>query len=444
MLSFQSVEMPGIVREMIGKCRRSSHVATLAKWRRDTCGTISLLAGFSLLPIFTAAGMAVDYGHALMIKSRMQTTLDSAVLAGGREFQVTSNSTKADTATRAFFVHRFLGEAGVSGHPAITDLAIDTSAYTITATARAEIPTPFLRLIGTASLPITIVSSSGLGGAGGGQEKVLEISMVLDVTGSMNDPTASGNSKIHDAKLAAKDLVDIVMPTGYTGSQSTRVALVPFSQYVNAGPFYTDVTGQAPAGGNTCVTEREGADAFTDKKPGSNRWIGIFTSSSNHGGSLDCAPASQITPLSNDKDALKAAIDGYSANGWTAGHLGTAWGWYMLSHDWQDVWPAASKPKPADSNVRKIVVIMTDGDYNTNYRNGMESQSQAALLCTAMKADVTVYTVGFGIDMSQAAKDALKACATSEQHYFSAADGDQLREHFRTIAISLTQLRLTQ
>jgi Flp pilus assembly protein TadG len=424
--------------------RRFVRETALGAWSRDTSGTVAIIAGFALLPIFTAAGMAVDFGHAMLIKSRMQTTLDSAVLAGGREFQLTSSAASAETSTRGFFTYRFAADTGISGHPHITGLTIDTSAYTIAAVARADIPTPFLRLIGTSSLGVTIKSSSGLGAAGTAQEKDLEISMVLDVTGSMNDSSGSGNSKIHDAKLAAKDLVDIVMPTGFIGAQKTRVALVPFSQYVNVGPYYRDVTDQNASGGNTCVTERTGDDAFTDKKPGSNRWISVFTPTSNHGGSLDCAPAAQIMPLSNDKDALKASIDGYSANGWTAGHLGVAWGWYMLSHDWHDLWPVASRPNPPSANVRKIVVIMTDGDYNTQYRNGMSSQSQAAELCTAMKAGVTVYTIGFGTGMSQTAKDALKACATSETHYFSAEDGDQLRDAFRTIAISLTQLRLTQ
>ena len=259
----------------------------------------------------------------------------------------------------------------------------------------------------------------------------------------MKDPTSTGNTKIVDAKLAAKDLVDIVMPTGYVPSQSTRIALVPFSQYVNVGPYYQAVTNQTASGGNTCVTERTGADAYTDKKPGSNRWIGAFTNNSNHA-NLSCAPVAQVTPLTNDKTALKSAIDDYTADGWTAGHLGTAWGWYMLSHDWHDVWPAESQPKPAGSNVNKITIIMTDGDYNTYYRNNMASQDQAASMCEAMKADLTVYTIGFGTGMSQATKDFLKACASTPQHYFDAQNGGDLRNAFRAIAISLSQLRLTQ
>lgn len=419
--------------------RRSTGMTSFAK---DKCGNISIIAGFALLPLFAAAGMAVDYGRAHYVKSRMQTSLDAAVLAGGRTFQLTSSSSDADAAARNFFNHRFAESSGLFGQPQITGLTIDTSAYTITATASTAIPTPFLGIAGTPSIQVSGVSKSALSIAGNGQDKELEISMVLDVTGSMADATSSGNSKIHDAKLAAKDLVDIVLPTGFEGSNKTRIALVPFSQYVNVGSYYQTVTNQAASGGNTCVTERTGDDAYTDKKPGSNRWIGAFTSSSNHS-TNNCTPTVEVTPLTNDKAALKATIDTYSASGWTAGHLGTAWGWYMLSHDWHDVWPVDSQPK-SGGNIRKVTVIMTDGDYNTYYRNGVSSQDQAEDLCTAMKADITVYTIGFGTDMSQSAKDFLKACASSPSHYFDATDGNDLRNAFRSIAISLSQLRLTQ
>ena len=413
------------------------------KISRDVSGNISVLAGFTLIPIFTVVGMGVDYGRAHYVKTRMQTSLDSAVLAGGRTFQLTGESAKADTAARAFFDHRFAAESGLFGKPQIDVLTIDTSTYTITAEAGTDIPTPFLGIAGIPKIKISSRSVSALSTAGAVQEKDIEISLVLDITGSMNDPTSSGNSKIHDAKIAAKDLVDIVMPTGYVPSQSTRIALVPFSQYVNVGTYYQAVTDQAPSGTNTCVTERTGDDAYTDKKPNATRWIGAFKSASNHA-NVSCAPVAKVTPLTSSKTALKTAIDDYEADGWTAGHLGTAWGWYMLSHDWRDVWPVDSQPKPASNTVQKITVIMTDGDYNTYYRNGTSSQDQAEQLCQAMKTDLTVYTIGFGTGMSQSTKDFLKACASSPSHYFDAANGDDLRNAFRSIAISLSRLRLTQ
>ena len=88
---------------------------------------------------------------------------------------------------------------------------------------------------------------------------------------------------------------------------------------------------------------------------------------------------------------------------------------------------------------------MTDGDYNTYYRNSTESRLQALALCDGMKAaGITVYTVAFGVDITSASKGDLQACASSDQHFHEALDGDALRIAFQTIAISLSQLRLTQ
>ena len=55
-----------------------------------------------------------------------------------------------------------------------------------------------------------------------------------------------------------------------------------------------------------------------------------------------------------------------SPGGTTAGQLGTAFAWYMLSPNWADIWPADSKPAAyGTAKLRKIAVLMTDGAYNT-------------------------------------------------------------------------------
>jgi hypothetical protein len=291
---------------------------------------------------------------------------------------------------------------------------------------------------------VVIGSQSSLAIGGGNNDKDIEVSLMIDVTGSMNDSTNSGNSKIHDARLAAKDLVDILKPNGYSGSASTRIALVPFSQYVNVGAaYYTAVTDKTPSGGNTCVTERSGDHRFDDEAPTSGAYSGEYTPSSNHG-NLSCAPTAEIVPLTDHKGTLLSSINTLSAAGYTAGHLGTAWAWYTLSDKWASVWPAASAPAAPGPNVLKIAVLMTDGDYNTQY-HGPDSNDQAAEVCANMKASgITVYTIGFGTSLSATAQTLLQNCASSSNHYFAPEDGDKLRETFRTIALSLTDLRLTQ
>ena len=44
-----------------------------------------------------------------------------------------------------------------------------------------------------------------------------------------------------------------------------------------------------------------------------------------------------IQPLTNDTAMLKRRIDKLQTGGSTAGHLGTAWAWYLLSPNWNTV-----------------------------------------------------------------------------------------------------------
>jgi Flp pilus assembly protein TadG len=421
-------------------------VRSIKKFKTERAGNVAPIFATALLPIFMAVGGAIDFGRAMSVRTHMQEALDSAVLAGGRDYQLTGDTAIGVAAANSFFAYRFAADARPLGHPQIASLDFDTTAYKITASAQASVPTPFLSIAGIATIDLKVSSQSALklGGTAEGQD--LEVSLMIDVTGSMADTTASGNSKLADAKLAAKDLINTLMPDGYAGGTSTRVALVPFSQYVNVGStYYKAVTNYDPPGSaSTCVTERTGADKYTDDAPVSGSWIGRFTVNSNKG-TLSCAPTAKLKPLTTDKAGLNTAIDALTASGWTAGHLGTAWAWYVLSDKWANVWPVASRPGAPSAQLQKVAVLMTDGDYNTYYRNNTASRLQAQALCAGMKeAGITVYTVAFGSDLSAQTKADMEACASSAQHYHDAADGVALRAAFRTIAISLSQLRLTQ
>jgi hypothetical protein len=269
---------------------------------------------------------------------------------------------------------------------------------------------------------------------------------MLDTTGSM------AGQKMVDLKAAATDLVNIVIwqdQSRYT----SRVALAPFSRYVNvSSSFFQGITNQSPSGSGdqtTCVKERDGSNRYTDAKPDSGN--GYFQYFSGWG---TCAPTSVIVPLTSNKSDLAAAIDNMPASGTTAGHLGTAWSWYLLSPNWNSVWPTESKPFPYshlfehNSNnqpkLRKIAVLMTDGEYNTQH-SGSASATQAREICTNMKeAGLVVYTVGFAIQVGGESDTTMAQCATSPAHYYNAADGDELRAAFRDIALQISTLRISE
>lgn len=263
--------------------------------------------------------------------------------------------------------------------------------------------------------------------------------MVLDVTGSMDD-----NGKISALKNAAIDLIEFLSPVMVPGGK-TKVALAPFSASVNAGAFSAAVSGGASVDG--CVFERDGASAFQETSPTSGQPLNSMPDPSNPTNDKYVCPSAAISPLTTDADALKSAVNSYNADGATAGHIGLAWGWYLISPNWSSIWPAASVPAeyPSDDKgVLKAVILMTDGEFNTSYWNGPHnatSADQARQLCANMKAaGVTIYSVALNAPAS--AQSLLAECASSPEQYFNVVDGGELRAAFTKVGGSLVERSL--
>ena len=110
-----------------------------------------------------------------------------------------------------------------------------------------------VKVVTTATAALCPSSACSVG-AGGNNSKgeSLEISLMLDVTGSMCDPC----TKIDDLKAAAKDLVDIVIwddQSAYT----SKVALSPFAPAVNVGStYFTQLTNKADRTETTAAAAR--------------------------------------------------------------------------------------------------------------------------------------------------------------------------------------------
>jgi hypothetical protein len=301
--------------------------------------------------------------------------------------------------------------------------------------------------------------------------------------------------KIADLQTAAKDLIDIVV-WGDQSKYTSKVALAPFAPAVNVGTYFTKITNKSddpdPDGdgynypsscynkkgqlkgtcdGNSkykakvwakCVVERVNPllGQFTDAGPGTllGEYLTAWNDAPGGNSSSTCDPQTAVVPLTSDRTKLKNTIDTFKANGSTAGQLGTAFAWYMLSPKWSTVWPAESTPAPYGTpKLKKIAILMTDGEYNTiqgqQFKDG-SSQATTALnnaktLCTAMKVkllpgdpNIEIYTVGFKLTTT-ASKNLLKNCATDASHYYETTSGDGLKAAFRDIALKISRLRLT-
>lgn len=425
--------------EMIHNDQTSPNI--FQRFHKDQGGAIAIIFALTFTLLIGVVGGAVDYANWTAAKRQTTQAMDAAVLAGGRALQLGATETEAIQAAQEYYNKNKSNRLDLDN----VTFSVESNGTEVVAISNSKVKTPLMNLVGVSELPVNAKARSVLA-SGSNSGTDVEISLMLDTTGSM------GGQKMVDLKQAAKDLINIVVWDDQS-VYSSRVALAPFSRYVNVSQsFFQDITNHSPSGnGNkrTCVKERQGSNRYTDEEPtGGNGYFDRYT------GSYTCKPTSIIKPLTNDKLALEAAIDAMPTSGTTAGHLGTAWSWYLLSPKWNSIWPSGSDAKPYsmmtelnDNNqpkLRKIAILMTDGEYNQQY-SGSNSKTQAREICTNMKAaGLTVYTVGFAITAGGDADTTMAQCATSPEHYYSAADGDALRAAFRDIALKISTLRISE
>jgi len=313
----------------------------------------------------------------------------------------------------------------------------------------------------------------------------LEVAMVLDITGSMS-------ASIPALQSAANQLIDLVVSDTQSPYYS-KVAIVPYADSVNPGTYTNAVRGAEQSGtgsgvpgkakiqftnykgssktfnDSNCVSERTGPEAFTDASYSGAPvgWVYPPTSGNNA-----CVTAT-IQPLSSDKTVLHAKVATLASNYSTAGHIGLAWGWYMVSPNWGTLFPSASQPAAYGADhLLKVVILMTDGAFNTAYCKGVVSYqssykdttsgtltdhnncaspnsdafTQAQTLCANMKAlahPIIIYTVGFNVSSDPNATTLLNGCATDSKHVYYPSDGSSLQVAFQQIGADLQRLRLS-
>lgn len=229
---------------------------------------------------------------------------------------------------------------------------------------------------------------------------------------------------------------------------------------------------------NTCISERAGDQAHTDALPGPGNWfetgepVWYFSASNdnkaeaddgNHeyttgafdepsdtavNGTYDSCSSSQIVPLTSNATTLNTAVNNLTTNYATNGSLGFAMGWYMISPNWVNIWPDGSDPEPYnDPEVKKVIIMMTDGAFNTwrtdetTYGDGW---ARMTTLCNAAKAEgIIIYTIVFDLQ-NTTAETTLRDCATKPTHFYTPSTDSDLDSAYDEIASSISDLRIKE
>jgi Flp pilus assembly protein TadG len=429
--------------------------------RADTRGSVAIIFALAATGIFGGMALAIDLNMAYSAGTKLAKILDAASLAGAKMLD-------GDYVTDAAIMDRVQSfvnaQAPIAGIPtsqfAQLTISIDRTTNTVKVDGVGKLSTQFARVIGFKTMDVTKSASTTY------KLKAVELALVLDTTGSMSDvPAGDTKTKIESLKSAATLVVDTLYSQAIN-ERGIRIAIAPFSSAVNVGGYGFQTLGNGstayssffstPAGASgldSCAVERTGSNNATDANPSAGGYLRKMVSVGSAGNSC---PAAAIIPLSGRSKQydIKSTISDFSPSGSTAGHIGAAWGWYMLSPNWSGVFNGDAAPGPYnDPSISKNLVLMTDGLFNTSYLSGQvpgsaaastESYTQLENLCQGMKAKgINIYTIGFGLSDATATTK-ISACASSPSNFFAAANGTELKAAFATIVEKLNSLRVSR
>ncbi|WP_431267963.1 pilus assembly protein TadG-related protein [Dankookia sp. P2] len=388
-------------------------------------GNIAMLVALLAVPLVGMVGIATDGARAWLLRSRLHTALDAAALAGARNIALPAAQRDAEVAAMFWTNH---GVRGTGYTPAKATgtawrgfldasttldppLAVDSS--TMRVTARAVLDTTFARVMGIRTLTVAAAAEARRADMG------MELSLVLDVTGSMGanlTPSPIGSAttngtNIDALRLAAADLVGILYGTRET-VPNLWVSVVPYTTTVNIAPQRTgwldpgsrDLTRYAPRGWTGCVEARAATgNDQTDAPPGSepfkpffwastlgkytlknggaavpgdNDWAASLTGTNgisemyqdvrennNSGPNAGC-PQAPILPLTAAKTSVLARIMALRSTfkGGTMHNVGLQAGWFTLSPRWRGLWTTGALDAGADTSPATLPL-----NYGTQY-----------------------------------------------------------------------------
>ena len=404
-------------------------------------GTIAVIFALTATVCVGVTGLAVDFGRAFQTNSKIAAATDAAALAAAKAMRDAGATDAQATAIALQFFHENMkGSAGSAAKINGINVVIDHHKNSVVIDVDASVDTVLGTIAGVTKISVPKSAAAIY------DSKDIELGLQLDVTGSM---AGQKLQDLKDAVAGRNGLLDIMLPSSGT-TNKVRIGYAPFTAGVNAGNYAMTVSDGRAADG--CVYERHNLlDQPSDAAP-LGPILSLRAKSEVGRNPIDCPRDAKVLAMTNDATLLRNTINSWNVSTSTAGHLGTAWAWYLLSPEWSSIWPASAQPAPySDHNTKKVAILMTDGIYNTvggqsdgDYGNTAARSVQIALdTCAAMKAKgITVYTVGFQAPTD--AKHTLAACASDPSKFYDAKNGDILRASFRAIANEINNLRLSR
>jgi len=365
------------LRETMTKTVAPARPQTRPGFFRSEDGSLIIFGLMIFILMLTVGGLAVDFMRYEAQRARLQSTLDRAVLAAASLDQ---------TLDPEDVVLDYFEKAGLGAYIDREDITVyddNFSRRVFAADVDMRIDTTLLKFSGIEEL---VAPSQG---AAEEATSLTEISLVVDVSGSMGWSSASGRSKIEELRRAARKFVNIVLcdpanpdsTTNCTVEEGTvSVSIVPYSEQVLVGDTILsefNVTNEHDD--STCVTfdasDFNSTAITTSQQLQRTGHFDPWSSSSRSARSWTCATNSwrEITPISGSISDLHSHINSLGASGNTSIDLGIKWGAALLDPEFQSVTANLNQDgviadlfedRPhswTKRGLEKVIVLMTDG-----------------------------------------------------------------------------------
>ncbi|MFF0922755.1 TadE/TadG family type IV pilus assembly protein [Rhizobium leguminosarum] len=140
---------------------------------RDRSGNVAIVVALTLVPMIVAVGASFDYIRTYNVRQRMQSDLDTALIAAVKEID-TDDAVALKQKVSDWF------HAQVENSYTLGDINIDTSNHKITATASGTVPTTLMRIANINTVPVSVASA-----VKGPATSYLNVYIVIDTSPSM-------------------------------------------------------------------------------------------------------------------------------------------------------------------------------------------------------------------------------------------------------------------
>ncbi len=456
--------------------RASRKPARLVLFARDDSGGLIIFSLFLLACMMLSVGLAIDVMRTEMVRTRLQNTADSAVLAAAAMEQTLDPQT---------VVEDYFARAGLSRSLESVSITATANSRTVTANTNTRLNTLLLGLVG-----IKQMEARSTGTATAGFTDV-EVALVLDISNSMSE-----NDKMANLQNAAREFVDTVLDPDQPGTMA--LSIVPYTAQVAAGPaILNQLKVTATNSWAECVDFTSADYSSTALSPTvpliQAQHFQHQPATSYPIDNPGCPQQSyeRIMAYSGDAAALKTRINQLRPRHNTSIQIGMKWGVALLDPAFRPVvnklvTTGEASPQFADRpfdydrpGTMKVIVLMTDGEnvdtwrikptyydtssertrwhnqavydyavskkqnwstYVTTDYTASQADQMLSRICTAAKnRGILIFSVGFEVTPYSAS--VMRSCATSPSHYFN-VEGTQISEAFAAIARQISMLRL--